>query len=42
VITHDERIRYKANELAAVVQYKVAMLLVVGRACGVGRCTFAM
>lgn len=32
VITHDERIRYKANELAAVVQHRVAMLLVVGRA----------
>lgn len=32
VITHDERIRYKANELAAVVQHRVAMLLVVGKA----------
>lgn len=32
VITHDERIRYKANELAAVVQHHVAMLLVVGHA----------
>ena len=32
VITHDERIRYKANELAAVVQHRVAMLLVVGHA----------
>lgn len=32
VITHDERIRYKANELAAVVQHRVAVLLVVGRA----------
>ena len=30
VITHDERIRYKANELAAVVQHRIAMLLVVG------------
>lgn len=32
VITHDERIRYKANELAAVVQHRVPMLLVVGHA----------
>ena len=32
VITHDERIRYKANELAAVVRHRVAMLLVVGQA----------
>ena len=32
VITHDERIRYKANELAAVVKHRVAMLLVVGHA----------
>jgi hypothetical protein len=32
VITHDERIRYKANELAAVVQHHVPMLLVVGKA----------
>lgn len=32
VITHDERIRYKANELAAVVQHRVALLLVVGHA----------
>lgn len=32
VITHDERIRYKANELAAVMQHRVAMLLVVGHA----------
>lgn len=32
VITHDERIRYKANELAAVVQHRIAMLLVVGKA----------
>jgi hypothetical protein len=31
-ITHDERIRYKANELAAVVRHRVAMLLVVGHA----------
>lgn len=32
VVTHDERIRYKANELAAVMQHRVAMLLVVGHA----------
>jgi hypothetical protein len=32
VITHDQRIRYKANELAAVMQHRVAMLLVVGHA----------
>jgi hypothetical protein len=32
VITHDERIRYKANELAAVVQHSVALLVVVGHA----------
>jgi hypothetical protein len=32
VVTHDERIRYKANELAAVVQHRVALLLVQGRA----------
>lgn len=32
VITHDERIRYKANELAAVVQHGVALLVVVGHA----------
>lgn len=31
-ITHDARIRYKANELAAVVRHNVAMLLVVGHA----------
>jgi hypothetical protein len=32
VVTHDARIRYKANELAAEVQHRVAMLLVVGHA----------
>lgn len=32
VLTHDERIRYKANELAAVMHHRVAMLLVVGHA----------
>lgn len=31
-ITHDERIRYRPNELAAVKQYKVALLIVVGKA----------
>jgi PIN like domain len=31
-ITHDERIRYKSNELAAVMQHRVALLLVVGHA----------
>ncbi|MCW5661662.1 MAG: hypothetical protein KIT60_28505 [Burkholderiaceae bacterium] len=32
VVTHDERIRYKANELAAVIEHRIAMLLVVGHA----------
>ena len=32
VVTHDQRIRYKTNELAAVVEHGVAMLLVVGHA----------
>lgn len=31
-ITHDQRIRYKPNELAAVVQHRVALLVVVGHA----------
>lgn len=31
-ITHDKRIRYKPNELAAVVEHKVALLVVVGDA----------
>lgn len=31
-ITHDGRIRYKPNELAAVVQNRVALLVVIGRA----------
>ena len=30
-ITHDKRIRYKPNELAAVMEHKVALLVVVGR-----------
>ena len=29
-LTHDKRIRYKPNELAAVVDHKVALLVVVG------------
>lgn len=32
VVTHDGRIRYKPNELAAVVEHRIAMLLVVGHA----------
>ena len=31
-ITHDQRIRYKPNELAAVVQHKVALIVVIGDA----------
>ncbi len=31
-VTHDGRIRYKPNELAAVMQHGVALLVVVGRA----------
>ena len=31
-ITHDGRIRYKPNELAAVVRHKVGLLVVVGKA----------
>lgn len=31
-LTHDGRIRYKPNELAAVVQHHVALLVVVGKA----------
>jgi len=31
-ITHDARIRYKPNELAAVVLHRVALLVVVGKA----------
>jgi hypothetical protein len=30
-ITHNERIRYTPNELAAVVQHRVAVLVVVGK-----------
>ena len=31
-ITHNERIRYTPNELAAVVQHKVRLLVVIGHA----------
>ena len=31
-ITHDARIRYKANELKAVIDHRVALLVVVGKA----------
>ena len=31
-ITHDRRIRYKPNELGAVVRHRVPLLVVVGRA----------
>jgi hypothetical protein len=31
-ITHDRRIRYKPNELAAVMQHRVALLVVIGHA----------
>ena len=31
-ITHDARIRYKPNELAAVVRYRVRLLVVIGKA----------
>lgn len=31
-ITHDGRIRYKPNELAAVVAHRVGLLLVIGKA----------
>lgn len=31
-LTHDERIRYKPNELAAVMRYQVPLLVVQGRA----------
>lgn len=32
VLTHDERIRYKPNELAAVMRHRVALLVVQGQA----------
>ena len=31
-LTHDTRIRYKPNELAAVVRHRVALLVVMGKA----------
>jgi hypothetical protein len=31
-LTHDRRIRYKPNELGAVVQHRVALLVIVGKA----------
>lgn len=31
-LTHNERIRYTPNELAAVVRYRVTLLVVVGKA----------
>ena len=31
-ITHDGRIRYKPNELAAVIQHRVALLVIIGHA----------
>jgi len=31
-ITHDKRIRYKPNELAAIVRHRVSLLVVVGHA----------
>lgn len=31
-VTHDRRIRYKPNELAAIVRHRVALLVVIGKA----------
>jgi hypothetical protein len=31
-VTHDQRIRYKPNELAAVMAHRVALLVVIGKA----------
>ena len=31
-LTHDARIRYKPNELAAVIRYQVALLVIIGDA----------
>lgn len=31
-VTHDRRIRYKPNELEAVVRYRVALLVIIGAA----------
>ena len=30
-VTHDRRIRYKPNELAAIVRHRVALLVVIGK-----------
>lgn len=30
-VTHDQRIRYKPNELAAVVRHRVTLLVVIGK-----------
>lgn len=30
-VTHDRRIRYKPNELAAIVRHRVALLIVIGK-----------
>ena len=32
VITHDRRIRYKPNELNAVIRHRVALLVIIGKA----------
>lgn len=32
VLTHDGRIRYKPNELAAVIRHRVRLLVIVGKA----------
>jgi hypothetical protein len=31
-VTHDARIRYKPNELAAVIRHRVRLLVVIGKA----------
>lgn len=31
-LTHDRRIRYKPNELAALIRHRVALLVIVGSA----------
>jgi len=31
-VSRDQRIRYKPNELAAVIEHKVSLLVIVGRA----------
>ncbi len=30
-VTHDRRIRYKPNELAAIVRHRVALLIIIGK-----------